>query len=195
MFVAEDLRDGFYVYAVFNGDGCEAVAQLMGGGGDAGVVFIVGVERFKTSLCEGCFSAVGNNVVGGGAFEREKFFFQRGEEGDEARACFCFRFFYIRFVAVVGDGLCYVDQIGVEVDVTPLQGEDLTLAETGINCDLREEPGVIRSFYFFFVGSGGGGTAFRVGTVGHFERGAGVVHNISFCDCVVENTIYYYSLV
>ena len=179
MLVAEDLRDGFHINAVFDCYRSEAMAQLVGGGGDADVLAIVIIESFETAFCEWCFSVIGNYVVALIPFRLQKLCLKGSEKRNDSDACGCLWSFNIGLIALVSYGLCYVDQIVLEINVLPLQGENLALAQTGVDRYLWEEPGIVGCSDLILIGGGGGRAAFFRKTWRQLDCRAGVLGNLT----------------
>ena len=101
LLVAEDLRDGFHINSILNSYCSEAMAELMGGGSDADVLFIVLVEGFKSALCQRCRSRVGDNVGVLCFLCLNKLCSEGSKKRDYSASCFCLWLLYIRFIAFV----------------------------------------------------------------------------------------------
>lgn len=143
LFMTEDLLDGFGVKVGFKGDGGEAVAELVGCGGDACFFFIAIIESNEAAVGERCLAIVAYNIIGVGfAGELEQFVAERQKEGDDTVACFGLGRFDDGAVAVMGDGFGDVDVIFLEIDIFPLEGENLALSHACHEGNKREYPAI-----------------------------------------------------
>ncbi len=143
LFMTEDLLDGFWVEVGFESDSGKAMAELVGCGGDACFFLITIIESDEAAVGERCLAIVAYYIVGGGFVgELEQFVTEWKEEGDDTVTCFGLGCFNNGAVAVMGDGFGDVDVIFLEIDIFPLEGEDLALSHACHEGEIREYPAI-----------------------------------------------------
>ncbi len=195
LFMTEDLLDGFRVEVGFKCDGGEAMAELVGGGCDSCLFFIIIVEGYEAAAGKRRFTVVTYYILVRFFSAREQLGPQSCKQRDDSITCFGLWCFNHGTVSVVGYGLCDVYIVFIEIYILPFERKYLSFSHTRHEGKEWEEPEVHVALDNLLVRAACRLTRRFWQVRWGLYRGAGVQIYIAFHYGVIEDPVYHHAVI